>query len=183
MSKITVFETTGFPNPARVRAALAEKKALDQVEFVEVDVMTAQHRTPEFYAMNPMGAVPVLRAHDGTFISESTAITEYIDHHFAGPALTGRTALERAEIHMMQRRAEGMVMDAVSVLSWKPINASLGERYKKAMPSADCSILTSICKILNLLLPSSFRWPTSHFSMVSDSQILPNWKFQSHSHR
>jgi len=114
MSKITVYETTGFPNPARIRAALAEKNATDQVDFIEIDVMASQHRTPEFYAMNPMGTVPVLRTADGQFISESTAITEYIDHQFEGTPLTGRTAEERAEIHMMQRRAENLVLDAVA---------------------------------------------------------------------
>ncbi|RXJ74134.1 glutathione S-transferase [Veronia nyctiphanis] len=112
-NKITVFETTGFPNPARIRAALAEKNALDQVDFVEIDVMNKEHRTESFYAMNPLGTVPVLRTAEGDFISESTAITEYIDAHFDGVSLTGQTASARGKIHMMQRRAESMVMDAV----------------------------------------------------------------------
>ena len=76
--------------------------------------MAAQRSTTEFYAMNPMGTVSVLRTADGQFISESTAITEYIDHQFEGTPLTGRTAVERAEIHMMQRRAETSVLDAVA---------------------------------------------------------------------
>ena len=110
---ITLFGTTGFPNPARVRAALIAKNALDKVNYVEVDVMQQQHRTAEFYAKNPLGTVPVLQTHEGHFLSESTAITEYIDNYFDGPSLTGETALERGQIHMMQRRAESMLMDAV----------------------------------------------------------------------
>ncbi|MFD2176747.1 glutathione S-transferase family protein [Veronia pacifica] len=112
-NKITIFETTGFPNPARIRAALAEKNAMEEVDFVEIDVMNKEHRTESFYAMNPLGTVPVMRTAEGDFISESTAITEYIDAHFDGPSLTGSTPLERAQVHMMQRRAESMVMDAV----------------------------------------------------------------------
>ena len=57
--------------------------------------------------------MPVLELDDGTTISECTAITEYIDHAFEGIALTGRSAKERAVVHMMQRRAEQGVMDAV----------------------------------------------------------------------
>ena len=57
--------------------------------------------------------MPVLEWDDGTFISECTAITEYIDHAFDGISLTGKTAKERAVVHMMQRRAEQGVMDAV----------------------------------------------------------------------
>lgn len=112
-SKIALYETTGFPNPARIRAALAEKGALNQAEFVEVDVMNLEHRTDAFFAINPLGTVPVLQTLEGEYLSESTAITEYIDALFDGPSLTGTKPIERGMIHMMQRRAESMVMDAV----------------------------------------------------------------------
>ena len=108
-----LYETTGFPNPARVRIALGEKNALDKVDFVEVDVMNGEHRTPEFKAKNPSAAVPVLELDDGTTIAECTAITEFIDGHFPGTSLTGTTPKQRAVVHMMQRRAEQNLMDAV----------------------------------------------------------------------
>ena len=100
-----IYDFEGFPNPARVRIALAEKGATAKVEFVHVDVMKGEHRSPDFTAKNPSAAVPVLELDDGTTISECTAITEYIDHTFEGIALTGRSAKERAVVHMMQRRA------------------------------------------------------------------------------
>lgn len=108
-----VYETTGFPNPARVRIALAEKNALNKVDFVEVDVMNGEHRTPEFKSKNPSSTVPVLELDDGTAIAECTAITEFIDGHFSGTSLTGTTPKQKAVIHMMQRRAEQNLMDAV----------------------------------------------------------------------
>ena len=108
-----VYETTGFPNPARVRIALAEKNALNKVDFIEVDVMNGEHRTPEFKAKNPSSTVPVLELDDGTAIAECTAITEFIDGHFSGTSLTGTTPKQKAVIHMMQRRAEQNLMDAV----------------------------------------------------------------------
>lgn len=108
-----IYDVAAFPNPARVRIALAEKNATDQVEFVDVDVMGGEHRSPAFLAKNPGGAVPVLELEDGTTISECTAITEYIDHAFDGPSLSGKTAKERALVHMMQRRAEAGLLDAV----------------------------------------------------------------------
>jgi len=110
---LKVHDYKGFPNPARIRIALAEKGATDKVEFITVNVPAGDHRKPEFLAKNPSGLVPVLELDDGTMISECTAITEYIDHAFAGPPLTGRTAVERATIHMMQRRAEANLLDAV----------------------------------------------------------------------
>lgn len=109
-----IYDVAAFPNPARVRIALAEKNATDQVEFVDVDVMGGEHHTAAFKAKNPNGAVPVLELDDGTMISECTAITEYIDHAFDGPPLSGKTPKDRAVIHMMQRRAEGNLLDAVA---------------------------------------------------------------------
>lgn len=108
-----IYDVAAFPNPARVRIALAEKNATNQIEFVDVDVMGGEHKTPAFLAKNPNAAVPVLELDDGTTISECTAITEYIDHAFEGPSLSGKTPKDRAVIHMMQRRAEANLLDAV----------------------------------------------------------------------
>lgn len=109
-----VYEFEGFPNPARVRIALAEKNQTDQVEFVQIDVPGGEHQKPEFLEKNPSGAVPVLELEDGTIISECTAITEYLDQLSGEPTLTGRTPQERAVIHMMQRKAEAGLLDAVA---------------------------------------------------------------------
>jgi glutathione S-transferase len=108
-----IYDFEGFPNPARVRIALAEKGITDQFDFITIDVPNGEHRKPEFLAKNPNGAVPVLELDDGTTISECTAITEYIDHTFEGISLTGKTAKQRAIIHMMQRRAEQNLLDAL----------------------------------------------------------------------
>lgn len=110
-----IYEAKGFINPARVRIALGEKNALDKVEFVEVDIMKGEHRQPAFKAKNPSASIPVLELDDGTTIAECSAITEYIDHNFPGVSLTGTTPKERAVIHMMQRRAEQNLLDAVGL--------------------------------------------------------------------
>ncbi len=108
-----IYDVEGFPNPARVRIALAEKGATDKVEFIPVDVMGGEHRTPEFKAKNPDAAVPCLELEDGSHIAQCNAITEYIDATFDGPSLTGVTAQERARISMMNLRAENGLLNAV----------------------------------------------------------------------
>ena len=108
-----IFDIEGFPNPAHVRIALAEKGATDKVEFVSVDVMNGEHRTNAFKAMNPDASVPCAELDDGTHLSQVTAITEYIDGTFEGPSLFGDTPKDRAVIHMMNRRAENGLVDAV----------------------------------------------------------------------
>lgn len=110
-----IFDIPGFPNPLRVRIVLAEKNLSSQVEFVKVDLPAAEHKQPEFLAINPTGTVPVLQLDDGTYISECTAITEYLDNLDSDPVLTGRTPKQKAVIHMMQKRAESELIDPVGI--------------------------------------------------------------------
>ncbi len=108
-----VYDCAGFPNPARVRIAVVEKGLQDRISYVPIDVPNGAHKTPDFLSKNPFGAVPVLELDDGTSIAECTAITEYLDHLDGSPTLTGRTPKERGLIHMMQRRAEHALLDAI----------------------------------------------------------------------
>jgi glutathione S-transferase len=108
-----IYDRPGFPNPARIRIVLAEKQLDSQVEFIPVDLIAAEHKSPAFLQKNPSGVLPVLELDDGTFLSESAAITEYLDHLDGRPILTGTTPKQRALIHMMQRRAEAELIDAV----------------------------------------------------------------------
>jgi glutathione S-transferase len=112
---MTIYDLPIGPYPARVRIALAEKNLQSRVRFVKVDLRKGEHRTAEFLAKNYSGTVPVLELEDGTLIAECTAITEYLDALDGAPALTGRTPREKGLIHMMNRRAELELLDAISV--------------------------------------------------------------------
>lgn len=108
-----IHDVPGFPNPLRIRIALAEKGLADQVEFVRVDLPGAEHKGEAFLALNPLGTVPVLELDDGLVISECTAITEYLDNLDGDPILTGKTPRQKGVIHMMQKRAESELIDAI----------------------------------------------------------------------
>jgi len=47
-------------------------------EWVDVDVLKRETRTPEFLAKNPNGRVPVVELDDGKFLAESNAILFYL---------------------------------------------------------------------------------------------------------
>lgn len=108
-----IFDREGFPNPARVRIVVAEKGLEPTIEYVSVDLIAAEHKQSPFLEKNPAGVLPVLQLDDGTYIAECTAITEYLDNLDGDPKLTGKTPRERALIHMMQKRAETELLDAV----------------------------------------------------------------------
>lgn len=103
------------PYPARVRIAVAEKNMRSRIEFVPVDLLKGEHKTSEFLAKNYSGTLPVLELDDGTFIGECTAITQYLDRLDGSPTLTGTTPLEQGLIHMMTKRAELELLDAISI--------------------------------------------------------------------
>lgn len=108
-----IYDREGFPNPARIRIVLAEKGLNEAVEFVPVDLIGAEHKQAAYLAKNPSGVIPALELDDGTVLTECTAITEYLDTLDGAPTLTGVTPLEKGMIHMMQRRAEAELIDAV----------------------------------------------------------------------
>ena len=117
-TKLAVMKIHDFPRgpyPARVRIALGEKGLQSRVQFSMVDLYKGEHKKPDFVATkNYSGTVPVLELDDGTLIAECTAITEYIDALDGAPTLTGKTPREKGLIHMMNRRAELELLDAVS---------------------------------------------------------------------
>lgn len=124
-----IHDISGFPNPARIRIVLAEKGLESQIQFVKVDLFAAEHKQSAFLAKNPAGVVPVLELDDGTYISECIAITEYLDNLDGNPTLTGKTPREKAVIHMMQKRADDQLIDAVGIY-FHHATAGLGSKVQ-----------------------------------------------------
>lgn len=159
------------PYPTRVRIALAEKNLQSRVEFVMVDLRKGEHKDPEFIAgKNYSGTVPVLELADGTCIAECTAITEYLDALVGEPVLTGSTAFERGMIHMMSKRAELELLDAISVYStmerrvwghwWSNTRTGNGDSGSATRPCVAC-IISTMCFASELMLPATRSpWPT-----------------------
>ena len=100
------------PNPRRVRIFLAEKGV--EVPTVDLDITNNEHRTPEFLALNPLAALPVLELDDGTVITESMAICRYFEELHPQPPMFGRSVLERAQVEMWTRRIELGLMRAIT---------------------------------------------------------------------
>lgn len=105
-----IYDYKGFPNPRRVRIFLAEK-GIHDIPFEQIDVPGGDHRKPAFLAKNPYAAVPVLELDDGSYVSESVAISRYFEDRNPTPSLLGRNAKEKAEIDMWQRRVEATILE------------------------------------------------------------------------
>jgi glutathione S-transferase len=107
-----IYDFPFAPNPQKVRVFVAEK-GLD-VDFETVDLTRGANRTPEFLARNPMGSLPVLELDDGTCLTESLAIIEYLDEIHPDPPMIGRTPLERARVREAERLAESSIFARIA---------------------------------------------------------------------
>lgn len=97
-------------NPERVAMFLRAKGKLDAVEIEEISIMKGVHKQDDYRALSPFSQVPTLVLDDGTPITESRAICEYLEGVFPEPNLLGSDPKERALITMWDRRVELMWM-------------------------------------------------------------------------
>ncbi|WFL77662.1 glutathione S-transferase family protein [Altererythrobacter arenosus] len=94
------------PNPRLVRMFLVEKGIEEGTGFerVHYDIITGENRqSADYVAKNPLGTMPALELDDGTVLTESWPICEYLEELHPEPNLFGKTPLERAEVRKWVR--------------------------------------------------------------------------------
>ena len=97
------------PNPHVVRMFIAEL-GLD-IETIDMDLMAGENRQEEHLKRNPSGQSPTLELEDGSFLSEITAICEYLDEKQGNTDLMGKTPEERALTRMWARRVDLQIIE------------------------------------------------------------------------
>ena len=110
------------PNPHVVRMFAAEKGIT--LELEQIDLMAGENRKEPFISKNPTGQSPALQLDNGSYITEITAICEYLDEKFPGKSLLGGTPEERAETRMWTRRIDLNIVEPMAN----------GFRYAEGLP-------------------------------------------------
>ena len=87
-----------------MRIFIAEKGI--EIETVQVDLGSGEQFSDEFRKKNPDCVVPVLELDDGSYLSEVTAICQYLEERYPDPPLLGTTAEERARVTMWNGKIE-----------------------------------------------------------------------------
>lgn len=98
-----LFEGPGL-NSKIVRMFMAEKELA--MPLIAVDIMKNENRSPAHLKRNPSGTVPVLALDDGSYLSEVTAICDYLEELNPEPPLIGATPEERAQTRMWVRKID-----------------------------------------------------------------------------
>jgi maleylacetoacetate isomerase len=83
----------------RVRIALGLKGVA--VPETVVDLDAGDQHAPAFRALNPMGGVPALVLDDGTVLTQSLAILEWIEETYPAPPLLPDAAAARARVRAL----------------------------------------------------------------------------------
>src|SRR6202521_1444727 len=92
------------PNPHVVRMFMAEKGLTLQTQ--DVNLMAGENRQADHLKRNPHGQMPTLELDNGSYLSEITAICEYLEEKKPEPAMIGNTPEQRAECRMWTRRVD-----------------------------------------------------------------------------
>lgn len=115
--------------------ALTEKKL--PFEVITVDLNKAEQYQSGFSKMSLTSRVPLLD-HDGFYLSESSAIDEYIDETFPGIKLYPTTAKEKAKARQVQAWLRSDLMPirierSTEVIFYKPVTTPLSESAQEAV--------------------------------------------------
>jgi glutathione S-transferase len=100
------------PNPRAVNMFLAEKGVT--LDKADVDLRAGENRKEPYLSKNPSGQTPALELDNGDYVTEITAICEYLEEKFPNPPLIGTTAEERAETRMWTRRMDIKVCEPMA---------------------------------------------------------------------
>ncbi|HEY7608319.1 MAG TPA: glutathione S-transferase family protein [Alphaproteobacteria bacterium] len=92
MAMLRLYDDPISGNGYKVRLTLTQLGI--PFEYVAVDIMKRETRTPAFLAKNPNGRIPTLRLEDGTYLAESCAIIWYLAE---GTKLAPADRLARAQ--------------------------------------------------------------------------------------
>jgi glutathione S-transferase len=135
------------PNPRRLNTYLGEKQIRCRVQLV--NLLKGEHKQPEMLAKNPMAGLPFLELDDGTILSESLAIMEYLEELYPDPPMIGRTPIERAFTRRIERICELGVLGRVARIvhnTRSPLPDSQGNPAVAEQAHAE---LPNVLRILN----------------------------------
>lgn len=140
------------PNPRVVKMFMAEK-GLD-VTQVDVDLRGGENRREPYLQVNPAGQTPALELDDGSYLTEITAICEYLEEKHPSPPLIGTTAEERATTRMWTRRVDLKVCEPMAN----------GFRYAEGLPLFESRMrcLPEAAPGLKAIAQDGLQWLEDH---------------------
>ena len=105
------------PNTRRITIYLKEKGLAPPYDECVVDLMHNAQANPEYLSINPTGKVPTLKTGDGTLITQSLSIVEYLEELNPQPSMIGDTPEQRARVKSIERFIDLEIMGTMGIMA------------------------------------------------------------------
>jgi glutathione S-transferase len=167
------------PNPTKVRLYIEEKRAaggrLDVVPEV-VDLRSGEQKTPAHLARNPLGRLPVLELDDGSHLTESLPIIEYLEDACPEPPMIGRSPRERARVRELERIADlGVLVPCARIVH--ATKSPLGLPASPEVAALFRRILPEACKLLDERLSDGRPFLAGERATIADCTLAAALQF------
>ncbi len=154
----------------KVLTTLAEKG--EKPDFVVVDIMKGEGKTPDHLGRQPFGRVPAIDD-DGFKLFESRAIIRYIDETRAGTKLHGADAKSRAAVEQwISVETSEFTPQAMKIIYEKFFHPMMGKASDEAVVSAARTALEKVCSTMESQLEKTEYIAGNHFSLA-DIGFMP----------
>jgi glutathione S-transferase len=175
--KLYVFPVA--PNPTRVRLYLAEKNAAGgriELEEVVVSLPEGEQNKAAHLARNPLGRLPVLELDDGTFLTESLVIIDYLEALHPEPPLIGSDPRECARVRELERQAELGVLYPIALIVHST-NSPLGLAPAPAMAEYYRNVLPGTLRVLDDVLSDGRTFLAGDRPTIADCTLAAGLQF------
>ena len=138
MTDVTLYHWEPNANSGKPMLALEEKGVAWSSHYI--DMIAFDQHQPEYLAINPQGTIPAM-THSGPLghlvLTESTAIMEYVDEAFDGPALMPSDPRDRWRVRWWMKFMDQWLGPSFSMIGWctfvGPSLAHKSEEEREAM--------------------------------------------------
>ena len=134
MAAITLYHWEPNANSGKPMLALEEKGVAWSSHYI--NMLAFDQHQPEYLAVNPQGTIPAM-THGEKVLTESTAIMEYVDEAFDGPALMPQDPQDRWRVRWWMKFMDQWLGPSFSMIGWctfvGPSLAHKSEAEREAM--------------------------------------------------
>jgi len=141
-----------------------------------VNLAQGEQKEPAHLARNPLGKLPVLELDDGTHLTESLAIIEYLEERYPDPSMIGRTDIERARVRELERIAELRVLTPVALVI-HATNSPLGLAPNPALATYFRAIFLEALRVLEARLSDERPFVAGARPSVADCTLAAAFQF------
>ncbi len=160
MADVTLYHWEPNANSGKPMLALEEKGVAWNSHYI--NMLAFDQHQPEYLAVNPQGTIPAM-IHGDLTLTESTAIMEYVDEAFDGPALMPADPRDRWRVRWWMKFMDQWLGPSFSMIGWctfvGPSLAHKSEEEREAM-------------IARIPLPERrVAWRKAMFAEFSESEL------------